>query len=147
MRLKRRGLIQGYIKVPEKSKNGKQHLHVLIRGEYIAQAMLSEWWLEIHKAKIVDIRRVGGKRTKTQMAGYMAKYLSKENAFRYSWSWGWVWRGFCRDWTNLKKFVRDEGLVEESKILRAMLWLWHLWLKLGRDGGLKYLSKYGYFEI
>jgi len=52
MRLKRRNLIQGYIKVPEMSKNGKQHLHVLFRGSYLEQSLISNWWQEIHHAKV-----------------------------------------------------------------------------------------------
>lgn len=103
MRLKRRGLIQGYVKVPERSKNGKQHLHILFRGEYIAQALISTWWLQIHKAQVVDIRLVKSRRTPKALASYMAKYMSKENIFRYSWNWTWVWRGFVKDWTWLKR--------------------------------------------
>ena len=103
MRLKRRNLMEGYIKVPELSKNGKQHLHVLFRGSYIDQQLISHWWQELHQAKIVDIRKVNYGGSKQRIANYMAKYMSKENAFRYSWNWGWVWRGFCNDWRNLKR--------------------------------------------
>lgn len=103
MRLKRRGLMEGYIKVPELSKNGKQHLHVLFRGSYIDQVVISKWWKEIHHAKIVDIRKMKYGRSKRSLACYMAKYMSKENIYRYSWNWGWVWRGFVKDWTDLKR--------------------------------------------
>ena len=105
MRLKRRNLIQGYVKVPEKSKNGKQHLHVLFRGSFIEQQLISQWWLEIHHASVVDIRLVRHRGNRRRIASYMAKYMSKENEYRYSWNWGWVWRGFCRDWLELKKRV------------------------------------------
>ena len=143
MRLKRRGLVQGYIKVPEKSKNGKQHLHVLFRGSYIEQAMISEWWQEIHGAKIVDIRKVKGKRTKGQLAGYMAKYMSKESIFRYSWSCGWVWRGFVKDWTKLKQGVRMFSEMSGKAFMPALLFFWHLLLKKGKDKGLPYLVNAG----
>lgn len=133
MRLKRRGLVTAYIKVPELSKNGKQHLHVIFRGEYIAQAMISEMWQEIHGAKIVDIRRVQRGRTRAQLAGYMAKYLAKENFFRYSWSWSWVWRGFVKDWTQIKQGVRLLCELGDHKFLPALLFLWHYVLKRGRD--------------
>ncbi len=129
MRLKRRDLIQGYIKVPERSKNGKQHLHVLFRGKFIEQAMISEWWQEIHKAQIVDIRNVGTKRHPKQLASYMAKYMSKENIYRYSWNWGWVWRGFVKDYQRLKKAYKcvrsDVNLVGFQEFIK---W-WRLWLK------------------
>lgn len=129
MRLLRRGLIQGYIKVPELSKNGKQHLHVLFRGSYISQVLISRWWQEIHHAKIVDIRKVKGGRSPRQLASYMAKYMSKENIYRYSWNWGWVWRGFVGDWKRLKQLVTcfygGISLTSHETLLR---W-WRLWLK------------------
>lgn len=129
MRLKRRGLLQGYIKVPEQSKNGKQHLHVLFRGSYIEQAMISAWWQELHHAKIVDIRKVKGGRSPRQLASYMAKYMSKENLYRYSWNWGWVWRGFVRDYQRLKKLFRYvEGRLDGDNI-HTFLKLWRMWLK------------------
>lgn len=134
MRLKRRGLIEGYIKVPELSKNGKQHIHVLFRGEYIAQAWVSEMWQEIHKAKVIDIREVSRKRGKNGLASYMAKYMAKENLYRYSWSWGWVWRGFVKDWTELKRRVRVMGDLTSIDFMSVLLFSWRLLLK---QGGLK----------
>ncbi|MBA7690265.1 hypothetical protein ES703_98790 [subsurface metagenome] len=129
MRLKRRGLLQGYIKVPELSKNGKQHLHVLFRGSYIEQALISHWWQELHQAKIVDIRQVKGGRTPRKLASYMAKYMSKENLYRYSWSWGWVWRGFVKDYQRLKKLYRYvTGDLYMSRF-QVLLRLWRLWLR------------------
>ena len=128
MRLKRRGLLQGYIKVPELSKNGKQHLHVLFRGSYIEQAMISDWWQELHQAKIVDIRKVKGGRNPRQLASYMAKYMSKENIYRYSWNWGWVWRGFCKDWDRLKKlFLYTYGAINAENV-HILTRAWRLWL-------------------
>jgi len=129
MRLKRRGLLQGYIKVPELSKNGKQHLHVLFRGSYIEQAMISAWWQELHQAKIVDIRRVKSSRNKKQLASYMAKYMSKENIYRYSWSWGWVWRGFVKDWGKLKRLWRELSSCKNPISFERLLFFWRLWLK------------------
>lgn len=129
MRLKRRNLIKGYIKVPELSKNGKQHLHVLFRGSYLEQALISHWWQEIHQAKIIDVRAVKSERSPKALASYMAKYMSKENLYRYSWNWEWVWRGFCNDWKRLKKlwhYMNESGTFYPfSDCLR---W-WRLWLK------------------
>lgn len=128
MRLKRRNLIYGYIKVPELSKSGKQHLHVLFRGRYVEQALISDWWQEIHHAKVVDIRRVNSSRSPRCIAGYMAKYMAKALFFRYSWSWGWVWKGFVKDWKKtcrLWRHLNDLGMnLPFSECLR---W-WHLWL-------------------
>jgi len=129
MRLKRRGLIQGYIKVPEASRNGKQHIHVLFRGSYIEQALISSWWQEIHHAKIIDIRRVWANTNKKKLASDMASYMAKDNWYRYSWSWGWVWRGFCRDWTKLKKlwrYLNESGTSFDFS--RLIVW-WRFWLK------------------
>lgn len=129
MRLKRRGLIQGYIKVPEASRNGKQHLHVLFRGSYIEQALLSHWWQEIHHAKIIDIRKVGRNVDKKKLASDMASYMAKDNWYRYSWSWGWVWRGFCRDWARLKKLWRYLNESGEYYGFQKLLIWWRFWLK------------------
>jgi len=132
MRLQRKGLIEGYIKVPELSKNGKQHLHIIFRGKYIAQAMISEQWQELHKAKVVDIRRCNLGRGKRALASYMAKYMSKDNFFRYSWSWTWVWRGFCRHWERLKHtFWYHQALGIKATFL-DILNVWRHFLKLKR---------------
>jgi len=128
-RLRRRGLVRGYIKVPELSKNGKQHVHVLFRGEYIEQALISHWWQEIHNAKVVDIRLVPYRRNPKALASYMAKYLSKENLYRYSWNWEWVWRGFVSDWNKLKRLCRQTFGEIEGEVKDILLYSWHLWLK------------------
>jgi len=127
-RLRRRGLVRGYIKVPELSKNGKQHIHVLFRGEYIDQRDLSRWWQEIHQAKVIDIRLVTYRRTPRRVASYMAKYMSKGNLYRYSWNWDWVWRGFVSDWKRLKRLVRQTYGEITDPIKRILLEAWRLWL-------------------
>jgi len=129
MRLKRRGLIEGYIKVPERSKNGKQHLHVLFRGKYIPQDQLSTWWQELHKAKIVDIRRAGKGRSPRGLAGDMASYMTKQKLYRYSWSWGWVWHGFVKDYQRLKKLYRWVTSDINIQDFQSFVRLWRLWLK------------------
>jgi hypothetical protein len=136
MRLQRRGLIQAYIKVPELSRNGKQHLHIIFRGEYIAQAYISDMWQELHKAKIVDIRRCNLKRGKKGLASYMAKYMSKENLFRYSWSWTWVWRGFCRHWDRLKRLWRYYNQVDQPLTFHQLIQIWAGFLRLKEPGPL-----------
>lgn len=128
MRLKRRGLIEGYIKVPEKSRNGKQHLHVLFRGSYVPQALISQFWQELHRAKIVDIQMVHPYTDRHKLASDMASYMAKNNAYRYSWSWAWVWRGFCNDWKKLKRlwyYLNDAG--GNYPFSHCLRW-WRLWL-------------------
>jgi len=129
MRLKRRNLIQGYIKVPELTLAGRMHLHILFRGEYIAQVLLSKWWQEIHHSKIVDIRSFRPHGGKKRTAAYMAKYMSKENAGRYSWSLGWVWRGFCRHWLLWKRFWREWYEKPGETAFSNCLTGWQAWLK------------------
>jgi len=129
MRMKRRGLIQGYIKVPEFTQSGKLHLHVLFRGDYVAQKLLSKWWSEIHQASVVDIRAFKPDGSKRRVASYMAKYMSKEMAGRYSWSWGWVWRGFCRHWTLYKRYWWKNIHVEGKNGFYNCLQGWTWWLR------------------
>lgn len=129
MRMLRRGLINGYIKCPEHTLDGKIHLHILFRGAYISQLLLSRWWAQIHNSPVVDIRAIRPRGTKSRIANYMAKYMAKELSGRYSWSWGWVWRGFASHWTLYKRWWwswlnRDVG-VDFSHCLIG----WRFWLK------------------
>lgn len=121
MRLLRRGLIKGYIKVPETAPDGRQHLHVLFRGSYIEQQLIKRMWESIHRSSIVDIRLVRVGRNPGRVANYMAKYMSKDAAGRYSWSWWWVWPGFCRHWTVYKRwywlFLDRQGKTTFSNLL------------------------------
>lgn len=136
--------MEAYIKVPELSKNGKQHLHVLFRGKYIDQAYLSSQWQEIHKAKIVDIRKVKYTRTKKQIGAYMAKYMSKENTFRYAWSWSWVWRGFCRHWTLLKRAWRYQNYLGMDSSFQELIQIWGHFLRCRSPGPLlDFLTAWG----
>jgi len=64
---------------------------LIIRGEYIAQALISKWWAEIHQAPVVDIHKVKGR--KRAAARYVAKYIAKDLPLRWSASWSWVWKG------------------------------------------------------
>lgn len=132
MRLRRRGLVQGYIKVPERSKNGKQHLHILFRGSFIDQRLISTWWEEIHHAKVVDIRLVKKSSNPRKIASDMASYMAKDNLFRYSWDWGWVWRGFCRDWKALKRIAAAMSLDGVIFPFARVLDVWRLCLKAGK---------------
>lgn len=142
MRLKRRGLVLGYIKVPEYTKNGRAHLHVLYRGKYIDHYIIRSMWQEIHQASIVDIRLVKAKMTNRHMANELAKYMAKENAGRYSWSWGWVWKGFCRDWTRLKKVFNYHNFYSVPEPFSLLLEIWKWFLHRGNKEKMQvYLEK------
>ena len=95
MRLRRRKLCSGYVKVKEYTRAGLPHLHVILRGPYLPQWWLSQVWGEIHMSPVVDVRAVRGK---AGAASYLAKYMGKSLEARYSWSWDWVWKGFVGDW-------------------------------------------------
>jgi len=129
MRLVRRGLISGYIKVPELTKEGRLHLHILYRGSYVSQKLLSVWWSQIHQSQVVDIRMWRPYRGKKPTASYMAKYMSKESAGRYSWSWGWVWRGFAGHWTLYKKWWHTWLETEGKASFKNCLLGWQWWLR------------------
>ncbi|MBA7709053.1 hypothetical protein ES703_117960 [subsurface metagenome] len=106
MRLQRRNLVASYIRVPELTQTGLRHDHIVFRGSYIEQQYLSHLWAEIHESPVVDIRRCYGKRS---IACYLANYLAKSPAGRYSYSWGWVWKGFAQSWKRLKSFSKEMG--------------------------------------
>lgn len=108
MRLNRRKLVTGYIRVTENTDNGRQHLHMIFRGSYIEQKYLSYLWAQIHNSPVVDIRAVRSRyRDKKRVANYLAKYMTKEVYRRYSWSWGWVYKGFVKTWKLALKHLND----------------------------------------
>lgn len=129
MRLSRRGLIDGYIKCSEYTVDGKVHLHVLFRGGYISQRLLSYWWKEIHRSPVVDIRLVRPRGSRSRVASYMSKYMVKELAGRYSWSWGWVWRGFARHWSIYKRWWSSWLERPGTTTFRNCLAGWRFWLR------------------
>lgn len=100
MQLKRRNVLAEYVKVNEFTQSGLLHSHILFRGRYIDQKLISRMWSTIHNAEVVDIRLVKGKAAR--VAGYVAKYMGKDATGRMSYSWGWVWRGFCKSWHDWK---------------------------------------------
>lgn len=130
MRLRRRGVLQDYIKVPEMTREGRLHYHILYRGVGIRQEVLSRLWLEIHGAPVVDIRPVRGRRGDRFRVGcYLAKYMAGATVLRYSWSWGWVFRGFVRHWEELKRSYR--WFWRDMDLARVLIhWRW--WVRVGK---------------
>ncbi|MBA7550048.1 hypothetical protein ES705_42554 [subsurface metagenome] len=92
----------------------RQHLHLVFRGEYMAQVQLSAMWQEIHASPVVDIRSVykarGGAR-------YLAKYLAKEAVNRYWASYNWVFQGWV-GWS--RRVKRATGSYPSKALLRSL---------------------------
>lgn len=131
-RLDRQGLIAGYIQVPEWTKSGLAHKHIILRGKFIPQAYLSQAWQEIHGAKVVYIQKIKNLRGKNNLANEMAKYMAKESSGRYSWNWTWVWKAFVRDWNLLKSCVGELIQLEAIQSFRGVIPYWRWILKKGR---------------
>jgi len=123
MRLLRRNLMIDYIRAPELTVSGLRHEHIIFRGSYISQALLSHLWKRIHGAPMVDILpvRQKGLMQRSKLANYLAKYMSKQGCGRCSYSWGWVFRGFAGAWEQLKKIGQNIFLTWDDMI---RLWQW-----------------------
>ena len=101
MRLRRRWGRFEYIGVRE-VKGDREHLHLVFRGEYMEQMLISAMWADLHDSPIVDIRSVykarGGAR-------YLAKYLMKDAFNRYWASYNWVFKGWVGWSKRVKRWV------------------------------------------
>jgi len=113
LRLRRRYGAFEYIGVKE-VKGGREHLHIVFRGKYMEQALISAIWQAIHQSKVVDIRAVykarGGVR-------YLAKYLAKDAINRYWASYNWVFQGWV-GWS--KRFNRWVGHYPSKTVLKTL---------------------------
>lgn len=97
------GLKFEYFKVIVSEGSGV--IHVLVKGDYIPQGFLSDWWSDVHNAKVVDIRRCWD--NNKRVAGYMAgQYIANQEALytSHSWSGGWLPRGAIGYWKWLMKW-------------------------------------------
>lgn len=65
-----------YLAVLELTKKGEPHLHIVTRSGWIGQKELSKHMAKAMGAPIVDIRQVRGQ---SEVASYVAKYISKRN--------------------------------------------------------------------
>lgn len=82
-----------------RTNEGNGVLHLVFKGRYVPQWWLSQVWLAIHGAGIVDIRVL--KDSPRRLANYLvSQYLGHQSFERMSWSWGWVFRGFCGVWAS-----------------------------------------------
>jgi len=105
-KLQRLGVITAYIRVIEHTESGLSHIHAIWRGKFIPQRLLSLYWEVIHQSPIVRIKRLwGGKRGKSRVGSYLAKYMAKESSRRYSWNWTWVYKAFVAVWRRAKSLA------------------------------------------
>jgi len=112
-RLRRRLGVFEYIGVRE-IKGDRQHLHLVFRGSYIEQQLISAWWTEIHKSPVVFVEAMyrvkGGARE-------LGKYLGKQIRNRYWCSYDWVFKG----WVGWSRKVRQlRGNFPSKTILVAL---------------------------
>ena len=92
----------GYDSIPflavfEATKRGEPHLHILLRVKWLDQEWLSAQLEELTGAKIVDIRRVKGRR---QAAAYVTKYVGKSPG---------AFEGCKRYWKSQDYIIKDEA--------------------------------------
>lgn len=66
-----------YFCVWEETRAGWPHVHVLMRGPYIPQRLLSHHWSQLARSPIVDVRAV---HQSQDAARYLSKYLTKQPA-------------------------------------------------------------------
>jgi len=77
--VKRYGSSLQYVVVPEFTKKGVPHLHVVVLGVtwLVSQAELSEAWDRYGQGKIVDMRRCGQGFRNSSIFHYVLKYVEK----------------------------------------------------------------------
>lgn len=73
--LRRSGYGWEYLTVPEVHQNGFWHLHLLQKGSYIPQKVLSERAESAGMGRVVDIRRI---QDRDEVPLYLCKYLTKQ---------------------------------------------------------------------
>lgn len=113
MRLRRKWVRFEYIGVRE-VKGDRQHLHLVFRGNYMAQVQLSVMWQELHASPVVDIRAIYGVRGG---AHELAKYLTHQALNRYWASYNWVFQGWV-GWS--KRVKRLLGHYPGKGLLQAL---------------------------
>ena len=113
LRLRRRFGRFEYIGVKE-VKGDREHLHLVFRGKYMKQALISAMWASLHKSPVVDIRLAKGVKGG---ARYLAKYLTKGEFNRYWASYNWVFPGWVSWSQRVKRWV---GHYPSKSILRVL---------------------------
>lgn len=101
-RMRRRGLIREYYAVKEWNKaHTCQHLHVVLRLDYIGFQVAREQWKAVTGAVWIHVDKVGSAKG---MAAYLGKYLNKayddepgKRSYWYAYEWIYRnWRSFSK---------------------------------------------------
>lgn len=141
-RIRRKSSSFDYAKVIVK-KNGRNHIHFIFTGAFIAQKWLSSAWGDLHNSSIVDIRQC---RNINGLARYMVtQYMSVQDCdyTRMSYSENWIFAGAIKVWKNLvdsvkngyyynpvsMKYFKNRIEVPFSIIMKRILDLWYIILR------------------
>lgn len=92
-----------YFRVLEVTAKGWPHYHLVVRSEYIPQAVISQQWEHLTGARIVDVRAI--KRPK-DVYFYVVKYLGKQKYI--------PWTNRRVSWT--KAFFRDKPFDQAKSL-------------------------------
>lgn len=96
-----------YARILESTKRGFPHYHFCVRSKWISQQNLSNEWNRLTGAKIVDVRKLYGDKTR-----YVAKYLTKNDHVAYTRQRV----SFSRNWPKLPKMDLEFDLAEWDSI-------------------------------
>jgi len=85
-----------YIRI--RTNEGHGVLHVIATLPYIPQRILSRIWQQVHRAPVVDLRRLWYGRG---LKNYLTRYL--EHQGRLSYSRDWVFQGWRKEFKRIKR--------------------------------------------
>ena len=129
MRMRRRGLIREYYAVKEWNKaHTCQHLHVVLRLDYIGYQVARQQWQAVTGAVWIHVDRVKSVRG---MASYLGKYLNKAyddepNKRSYWYAYEWIyckWRRFSKEMFKLGESIQpnEHKDIHNEKELQSRL--------------------------
>jgi len=133
-RMRRRGLIREYYIVKEWNKaHTCQHLHVVLRLDYIGYQVARQQWKAVTGAVWIHVDKV---RSVKGMACYLGKYLTKaydnepyKRSYWYAYEWIYrKWRGFSKEMFKLGESITNceheliHGLTDIKQRLDYMNW-------------------------
>ena len=106
----------------------REHIHVICKGEFMAQRELEDWWIDIHrsiKPYIEAVDDVDG------AARYMGNYLNMQSyrVRKYIMSAGWVFKG----WVSWSKWFKKNYGVYPDQMYPGILAKLACMSKKGRD--------------
>lgn len=90
--------------------DGRVHAHIMFRGCYIPQKLLSTWWSDIHHSPYCWTNYAYG--AHSHAVGYISKYFSKGAVGRSFASQDWVYRGYIKDFHEISsRYYQDMRLL------------------------------------